>query len=161
MNYQVTVHPCLHMQAQRVSVQVEDSKQKWFQNRGAMTVERPDTVTIDAPVDLADGAVGLSGMWQVDLFNDDHTYAGHVVACLMRVFGHNEQVPGLWQRSVGWAMAYLSSGALKPGAFVWGGGGTATISISLAGSPLAGATGSGRTTSLFSAGGAGAFLGAP
>jgi ATP-dependent Clp protease adapter protein ClpS len=52
----------------------------------------PGTVTIGAPVDLVDGAAGLSGMWQVVLFNDDHNSAWHVVACLRRVFGHNEQL---------------------------------------------------------------------
>lgn len=42
------------------------------------------------PTTFTDEAVGLSGMWQVLLFNDDHNEAGYVVQCLRRVFGHNE-----------------------------------------------------------------------
>lgn len=43
----------------------------------------------DAPVGLLDGAIDLSGIWQVILFNDDHNNAEYVVMCLMKVFGHN------------------------------------------------------------------------
>ena len=50
------------------------------------------TKVIDVPVDVTDDATGVDGMWQVILFNDDHNIAGFVVECLMRVFGHNEQV---------------------------------------------------------------------
>jgi ATP-dependent Clp protease adaptor protein ClpS len=34
----------------------------------------------------------LEDMYQVILHNDDHNTAEHVVQCLMRVFGHNEQL---------------------------------------------------------------------
>jgi ATP-dependent Clp protease adaptor protein ClpS len=54
------------------------------------------TATVKAPVrrpaKAAGDAAEHDGPWQVILFNDDHTYAGFVVLCLMRVFGHNEQV---------------------------------------------------------------------
>ena len=50
------------------------------------------TKVMDRPVDFTDDAVKVEGMWQVVLFNDDHNTAGFVVECLMRVFGHPEQM---------------------------------------------------------------------
>ena len=50
------------------------------------------TKVIDKPVDVTDDATAIEGMWQVILFNDDHNAAEFVVECLMRVFGHNEQM---------------------------------------------------------------------
>jgi ATP-dependent Clp protease adaptor protein ClpS len=50
------------------------------------------TKVMDKPVDVTDDAVKLDGPWQVVLFNDDHNTAEFVVECLMRVFGHPEQM---------------------------------------------------------------------
>jgi ATP-dependent Clp protease adaptor protein ClpS len=50
------------------------------------------TKIVKAPVKVTGASVRAEGLWQVILFNDDHNHAGFVVLCLMRVFGHNEQV---------------------------------------------------------------------
>lgn len=50
------------------------------------------TKTARSPAKATDGAVHVDGPWQVILFNDDHNLASHVVLCLMRVFGHGEQI---------------------------------------------------------------------
>ena len=50
------------------------------------------THVIHKPVDATGEATRLGDMYQVVLFNDDHTFAGYVVQCLMRVFGHNRQM---------------------------------------------------------------------
>jgi ATP-dependent Clp protease adaptor protein ClpS len=39
-----------------------------------------------------DEDVGLVGMWQVILYNDDVNEADYVAQCLRRVFGHGEQL---------------------------------------------------------------------
>ena len=33
--------------------------------------------------------IGLDGMYQVTLYNDDHNTCEHVIASLMRIFGHS------------------------------------------------------------------------
>ena len=50
------------------------------------------TKITDKPVDIVDGALGLDGIRQVVLYNDDHNAAVFVVHCLRRVFGHTEQM---------------------------------------------------------------------
>ena len=50
------------------------------------------TTTIERPVADTDTAERLEDMCQVVLHNDDYNTMEHVVLCLMRVFGHNEQL---------------------------------------------------------------------
>jgi len=50
------------------------------------------TKVTDRPVDIVDGTIGLDGICQVVLFNDDHNAAVFVVHCLRRIFGHTEQL---------------------------------------------------------------------
>ena len=50
------------------------------------------TTVIDKPADTTDADTRLEDMYQVILHNDDKNLADHVVRCLMRVFGHTEQM---------------------------------------------------------------------
>lgn len=49
------------------------------------------TIT-DKPVAAAGAATCLEDMYQVILHNDDVNFADFVARCLMRVFGHTEQL---------------------------------------------------------------------
>jgi ATP-dependent Clp protease adaptor protein ClpS len=48
--------------------------------------------TIEKPVTNTATAERLEDMFQVILHNDDHNTMEHVVLCLMRVFGHKEEL---------------------------------------------------------------------
>lgn len=50
------------------------------------------TITIERPVADTKTAERVEDMYQVVLHNDDHNTMEHVVLCLMRVFGHAEQL---------------------------------------------------------------------
>jgi len=47
---------------------------------------------VQQPVQTTGEATRVADMYQVVLFNDDHNYAGYVVECLIRVFGHPRQM---------------------------------------------------------------------
>jgi ATP-dependent Clp protease adaptor protein ClpS len=49
-------------------------------------------ITTEKPVAGTDTTERLEDMYQVVLHNDDHNSMEHVVLCLMRVFGHSEQL---------------------------------------------------------------------
>jgi len=50
------------------------------------------TTTIEKPVADTETVERLEDMYQVVLHNDDYNTMEHVVLCLMRVFGHSEQL---------------------------------------------------------------------
>ena len=50
------------------------------------------TATTDRPVVGTLSDVKLEDWYQVILYNDDHNTFEHVILCLMRVFGHGEQL---------------------------------------------------------------------
>lgn len=50
------------------------------------------TITTDKPVTGTLSAIQLEDMYQVILHNDDVNVADFVARCLMRVFGHTEQL---------------------------------------------------------------------
>lgn len=48
--------------------------------------------TIESPTVTTDTTSRLEGFYQVVLHNDDHNSMEHVVLCLMKVFGHNQEL---------------------------------------------------------------------